>query len=68
MGVFQEPPLAKEELYFAVKTCHKYHETRVPFVQKTWGKDAKYLEFFSDVNSKFFTFYLHKMVMIFVGT
>ncbi|BES97133.1 UDP-glucose O-linked fucose beta-1,3-glucosyltransferase [Nesidiocoris tenuis] len=46
------PPLAKEELYFAVKTCEKYHDTRVPFVQRTWGADAKYLEFFSDVHNK----------------
>lgn len=43
------PTLDDNEIYFAVKTCHKYHLNRVPFVQKSWGKEAKYIKFFSDI-------------------
>lgn len=50
--IFQRPTLDVTEIYFAVKTCHKYHLNRVPFVQKTWGKEAKYIKFFSDIASK----------------
>ncbi|XP_017773923.1 PREDICTED: beta-1,3-glucosyltransferase, partial [Nicrophorus vespilloides] len=36
-------------IYFAVKTCSKFHEDRVPIVKKTWAKHAAILRFFSDV-------------------
>lgn len=46
------PPVNIDEIYFAVKTCHKFHQNRVPFVQKTWGRFAKHIKFFSDVGNK----------------
>ncbi|XP_008198455.1 beta-1,3-glucosyltransferase isoform X2 [Tribolium castaneum] len=37
-----------ESIYFAVKTCAKFHKERVPVVQKTWAKHVATIEFFSD--------------------
>ncbi|XP_019871728.1 beta-1,3-glucosyltransferase isoform X4 [Aethina tumida] len=42
-------PVAKESIYFAVKTCEKYHGDRVPVVKKTWARHAARVKFFSDV-------------------
>ncbi|XP_059177419.1 beta-1,3-glucosyltransferase-like [Physella acuta] len=42
-------PLKKQDLVVAVKTCQQFHETRVPIVQATWGKQAGVIEYFSDV-------------------
>ncbi|KAK9503998.1 hypothetical protein O3M35_010446 [Rhynocoris fuscipes] len=44
--------LSKEELFIAVKTCQKFHHSRVPIVKKTWGREAPYIEFFSDKQNK----------------
>ncbi|XP_073984741.1 beta-1,3-glucosyltransferase isoform X3 [Rhodnius prolixus] len=44
--------LTKDEVFFAVKTCHKYHHSRIPIVQKTWGREIPYIEFFSDKKNK----------------
>ncbi|XP_063925749.1 beta-1,3-glucosyltransferase isoform X1 [Zophobas morio] len=38
----------KDSIYFAVKTCEKYHKERVPVVKKTWAQYASNVEFFSD--------------------
>ncbi|KAL1140666.1 hypothetical protein AAG570_000596, partial [Ranatra chinensis] len=44
--------LSGGNLFFAVKTCHKFHENRIPVIQNTWGKKAQYIELFSDVENK----------------
>uniref|UniRef100_A0A224XK77 Putative beta-13-glucosyltransferase beta3glc-t beta-3-glycosyltransferase-like protein n=1 Tax=Panstrongylus lignarius TaxID=156445 RepID=A0A224XK77_9HEMI len=44
--------LSKEEIFVAVKTCHKFHHSRVPIVMKTWGREIPHLEFFSDKKNK----------------
>lgn len=40
--------VSTEDIYFAVKTCLKFHRDRVPVVKQTWGLHAKHIEFFSD--------------------
>ncbi|RUS72332.1 hypothetical protein EGW08_019911 [Elysia chlorotica] len=42
-------PVDKDDLVVAVKTCGKFHESRVPIVKKTWGKEAEIIEYFSEV-------------------
>uniref|UniRef100_A0A3Q3ABW7 Beta 3-glucosyltransferase b n=1 Tax=Kryptolebias marmoratus TaxID=37003 RepID=A0A3Q3ABW7_KRYMA len=42
-------PVPKSSLFVAVKTCEKFHSTRVPVVKSTWEKDAGILEYYSDV-------------------
>ncbi|KAJ8967510.1 hypothetical protein NQ314_002825 [Rhamnusium bicolor] len=39
----------KTSLYFAVKTCKKFHKDRVPVIKKTWSKHLTRVTFFSDV-------------------
>jgi len=39
--------ISPEVTHVAVKTCSKFHDTRVPVVKKTWGKHVK-VNFFSD--------------------
>ncbi|RZC40132.1 beta-1,3-glucosyltransferase, partial [Asbolus verrucosus] len=39
----------KHAIYFAVKTCQKFHKERVPVVKNTWAQHAAKIEFFSDV-------------------
>lgn len=39
-------------IYFAVKTCEKFHKSRLNVVINTWGQKAKFIEFFSDVEDK----------------
>jgi UDP-glucose:O-linked fucose beta-1,3-glucosyltransferase len=48
-----------EDIYFAVKTYLKFHKERVPVIQKTWGKEAYNIEYFSDVKGslKFFSIF-----------
>uniref|UniRef100_A0A8C4NJW4 Beta 3-glucosyltransferase a n=1 Tax=Eptatretus burgeri TaxID=7764 RepID=A0A8C4NJW4_EPTBU len=41
-------PVPVEDIFFAVKTCKKFHHDRVPIVWKTWGPQAKNIEFYSD--------------------
>uniref|UniRef100_A0A1B6DR61 Fringe-like glycosyltransferase domain-containing protein n=1 Tax=Clastoptera arizonana TaxID=38151 RepID=A0A1B6DR61_9HEMI len=38
----------KDDIYFAVKTCLKFHKDRIPVVKDTWGENAKHIEYFSD--------------------
>ena len=40
--------LSRETL-FAVKTCKKYHEERLPVIQKTWAEAALNVMYFSEV-------------------
>lgn len=40
--------MTKDSIYFAVKTCDKFHADRVPVLQSTWGRDAVHIEYFSD--------------------
>ncbi|CAG5116922.1 unnamed protein product, partial [Candidula unifasciata] len=42
-------PVDKRDLYVAVKTCKKFHETRIPVVKATWGKEAELIEYFSEM-------------------
>lgn len=41
--------VTSSSLYFAVKTCQKFHKDRVTVVKKTWGKHSVHMKFFSDV-------------------
>lgn len=36
-------------MYFAVKTCAKYHVERIPVIRKTWAKYTTNIGYFSDV-------------------
>ncbi|XP_057656470.1 uncharacterized protein LOC130894005 isoform X2 [Diorhabda carinulata] len=42
----------RQNIYFAVKTCKKFHRDRVPIVKNTWGKYATVIKFFSDTEDK----------------
>lgn len=41
-------PVIKESMYFAVKTCSKYHKDRIPIVKHTWAKHVFHIGFYSD--------------------
>jgi hypothetical protein len=41
-----------ESSLFAVKTCKEFHDTRIPVVQKTWGKYPQNIQFYSEVRHK----------------
>ncbi|KNC31096.1 hypothetical protein FF38_13648 [Lucilia cuprina] len=41
-------PVKSEEIYFAVKTCSKYHQERLTIIQNTWAQYAKHDKCFSD--------------------
>ena len=41
-----------EKTLFAVKTCKKFHNERLPIVIQTWGKAALNIELFSEAVSK----------------
>ena len=52
---FETPPTTDEkslqllnQTLFTVLTCKKYHATRLPVIQKTWGRLANRLLFVSD--------------------
>ncbi|XP_034241515.1 beta-1,3-glucosyltransferase [Thrips palmi] len=44
-----EKPVKSKDIYFAVKTCSKFHKERLPVVKDTWGKYTSRINFFSDV-------------------
>jgi UDP-glucose:O-linked fucose beta-1,3-glucosyltransferase len=44
------PGITNQNVYYAVKTFSGYHKTRVVYVKRTWAKQAKYVDFFSDTN------------------
>lgn len=48
--------MRKQSIYFAVKTCQKFHEDRLKVVKETWGKHAVHINFFSDKEGESVTF------------
>ncbi|KAK2169117.1 hypothetical protein LSH36_12g16120 [Paralvinella palmiformis] len=44
--------VAEGDVFFAVKTCSKYHETRVSVVKNTWAKDTNHIEYYSEVEDQ----------------
>ncbi|KAK6967804.1 beta-1 3-glucosyltransferase [Biomphalaria glabrata] len=44
--------IKEEDLFVAVKTCEKFHNTRIPIVKATWGKETKYIEYFSEIEDR----------------
>ena len=38
----------EQDIMFAVKTCEKFHQTRIPVIKNTWGRYAKYVRVYSD--------------------
>ncbi|XP_076245023.1 beta-1,3-glucosyltransferase [Calliopsis andreniformis] len=45
--------VSTEDVYFAVKTCAKYHTERIPVIRKTWAKYANNIGYFSDTADKY---------------
>lgn len=41
--------ISLNKILIAVKTCRKYHDTRIPLVMETWGRYVSRLRFFSDI-------------------
>ncbi|XP_051783150.1 beta 3-glucosyltransferase a [Erpetoichthys calabaricus] len=41
-------PVDKNDIFFGVKTCRKFHKDRIPVVKKTWEKDSAFIEYYSD--------------------
>lgn len=42
-------------IYFAIKTCAKFHKERIPIIERTWAPDAGGMEqrkYYSDVAGK----------------
>ncbi|KAL6266302.1 hypothetical protein P5V15_003161 [Pogonomyrmex californicus] len=44
--------IAPKDVYFAVKTCAKYHVSRISVVKKTWAKYKLNIGYFSDAADK----------------
>ncbi|XP_034189037.1 beta-1,3-glucosyltransferase [Osmia lignaria lignaria] len=42
-----------ENVYFAVKTCAKYHVERIPVIRKTWAEYTTNIGYYSDVADKY---------------
>ncbi|GLH10449.1 Uncharacterized protein GBIM_15415 [Gryllus bimaculatus] len=42
-------PVSKKSIYFAVKTCGKFHHDRIPVIKKTWAKYVLNIGFYSEV-------------------
>ena len=40
----------EDDIMFAVKTCEKFHKTRISVIKNTWGKYVKDLTIYSDKN------------------
>ncbi|KAH8263371.1 hypothetical protein KR044_007812 [Drosophila immigrans] len=36
-------------IYFAIKTCAKFHKERIPIIERTWAQDARQRKYYSDV-------------------
>ena len=43
-------------MYFAVKTCSKYHKDRIPIVKHTWAKHVFHIGFYSDSKGNVYNF------------
>ncbi|XP_072751462.1 beta-1,3-glucosyltransferase [Anoplolepis gracilipes] len=44
--------VSSKNVYFAVKTCAKYHVNRIPIIKNTWAKYAINIGYFSDTADK----------------
>ncbi|XP_075151353.1 beta-1,3-glucosyltransferase [Haematobia irritans] len=42
-------PAKRTQIYFAVKTCSKYHHERLPILKSTWAPYTKHIKYFSDI-------------------
>ena len=40
--------ITNENVFFGVKTFSGYHKSRIIYIKRTWAKDTKYIEYFSD--------------------
>ncbi|SPP86096.1 blast:Beta-1%2C3-glucosyltransferase [Drosophila guanche] len=38
-----------QNIYFAIKTCAKFHKERIPIIERTWASDARHRRYYSDV-------------------
>ncbi|XP_006620379.2 beta-1,3-glucosyltransferase [Apis dorsata] len=47
--------ITSKNIYFAVKTCAKFHIERIPIIKKTWAKYAINIGYFSDIADKYLT-------------
>ncbi|KAH8281459.1 hypothetical protein KR054_000731 [Drosophila jambulina] len=36
-------------IYFAIKTCAKFHKERIPIIERTWAADTRHRRYYSDV-------------------
>ncbi|XP_055381895.1 beta-1,3-glucosyltransferase [Condylostylus longicornis] len=45
--------ITPQKIYFAIKTCHKFHKERIPIIEATWGPHAPVKRYFSDMQDLF---------------
>lgn len=45
--------VTEDDILFAVKTHSGNHNSRIVVVKRTWGKDAKHIRYFSDIDDPF---------------
>ncbi|KAK6638048.1 hypothetical protein RUM44_008473 [Polyplax serrata] len=50
--ICDKQPVDMKKIYFAIKTCHRFHKDRVPVVLKTWAQKLQHITFYSDVYDK----------------
>lgn len=48
----QENPVNLDKILFAVKTCEKFHNERIPVILKTWAQFVFHLRLFSDTEGE----------------
>uniref|UniRef100_A0AC35FEI8 Beta-1,3-glucosyltransferase n=1 Tax=Panagrolaimus sp. PS1159 TaxID=55785 RepID=A0AC35FEI8_9BILA len=41
--------ITNDNTFIGIKTCSKFHKSRVLISKRTWAKEGKYVEFFSDI-------------------
>ncbi|XP_054742939.1 beta-1,3-glucosyltransferase [Anastrepha obliqua] len=41
--------LRPQNIFFAVKTCKRFHSDRMPIIKATWGRIATHIRYYSDV-------------------
>ncbi|XP_032687711.1 beta-1,3-glucosyltransferase isoform X2 [Odontomachus brunneus] len=44
--------ISPEKVYFAVKTCARFHTDRIPIIKQTWAKHTVNIGYFSDTADK----------------
>lgn len=45
-------PVNRKSIYFAVKTCAKFHDERIPVLKKTWAKYVTNIGFYSEMTDE----------------